>query len=103
MAYLAEWGQRLASRDGGWICHYCGLPLVRAQPKKQEILRSHGYGIATVDHKNPSSRGGRDCLHNFVLACRRCNQEKGKMPYEKYYQQTVRRRYRRRMKKARSC
>ena len=95
MGYLAQFGQQLAARDGGWYCHYCHLPLVDDTPRNQQIWRSLGHGIATVDHKTPSAKGGGDCLSNMVLACRRCNEEKGHMSYQRYRLKTFNRRLKR--------
>lgn len=97
MGYLAQYGKQLAERDGGWYCHYCHLPLVNTSPN-QIIWRSLGYGIATVDHKNPSCRGGADTLPNMVLCCKRCNEKKGQMSYSRYYQQTANRRRKRKIR-----
>lgn len=44
-------------------CFYCTSPLT------PETL--------TVDHKIPSSRGGKHHDDNLVVACRKCNKEKG--------------------------
>lgn len=32
---------------------------------------------ATLDHRVPRSRGGKNALSNLVVACHFCNQEKG--------------------------
>jgi 5-methylcytosine-specific restriction endonuclease McrA len=57
---------RLAMRDGGSICHYCG--------ERKKI-----YEI-TIDHVIPRSRGGAHALTNLVLACEPCNHAKGSLP-----------------------
>ena len=49
-------------RDG-CKCQYCGIPLTIA-----EITR---------DHVIPESKGGPTTFDNLVLACQKCNQDKG--------------------------
>lgn len=57
---------RLAERDGGAHCFYCGI--------REKIYR------LTIDHVVPRSRGGTDALANLVLACEPCNKAKGSRP-----------------------
>jgi 5-methylcytosine-specific restriction endonuclease McrA len=52
-------------------CHYCGNPI--ASPDE-----------ATLDHKQPKSRGGKNSWANIVLSCFRCNNEKGDKSYDDY-------------------
>lgn len=59
----------LADRDGS-KCHYC-----------HENMHIKNL---TVDHKHPRFLGGANELDNLVLACRKCNGEKGHTPYKKY-------------------
>lgn len=40
--------------------------------------------FATIDHKKPLSRGGRNTADNKALACYLCNQEKGDMLEEEF-------------------
>lgn len=80
-----RFGEKLVQRDGGFFCHYCLIPLVRADPSKPkdvERCRNRGRGIATIDHKYPLSKGGSTKLENLVLACYDCNQKKGVSNYE---------------------
>ena len=51
----------------GGHCFHCGK-WMPAQPMSSECTR---------DHMRPRCDGGGDYLHNLVLACRRCNREKG--------------------------
>lgn len=53
----------LLRRDGPG-CHYCGREGERP----------------TLDHVTPQSRGGSNALWNLVLACPKCNSEKGDLP-----------------------
>lgn len=54
--------RNLYSRDDG-ICSYCE--------------RTVGLTSATIDHVQPRSRGGKNTWMNVVLACGKCNYEKG--------------------------
>lgn len=49
-------------RDNG-LCQYCGKHLTLDK--------------ATLDHVFPRAKGGRKSWHNSVLACFRCNNDKG--------------------------
>jgi hypothetical protein len=52
-----------AARDGGG-CVWCGRPCT-------------GLVRATTDHLVPKVKGGPSWLENEVVACRRCNAERG--------------------------
>jgi 5-methylcytosine-specific restriction endonuclease McrA len=58
-------------------CWYCGLPLKRHCSRRDPRLR-------TEDHQIPKSKGGEDKPYNKVLACRKCNEEKGKRNVQQY-------------------
>jgi 5-methylcytosine-specific restriction endonuclease McrA len=82
--YVKRFGNFLAQRDGGWFCFYCFIPLKRAKlgrPRKVAYLRGLGYGIATVDHRQPTSKGGKTVPENLVLCCHECNERKGDSTY----------------------
>ena len=99
MSVTTRFARRLAERDGGWFCHYCGIPLI---PLGELYL----YGIPTgdgesyfipdgirtcaADHIVAKSRGGRDRLDNLVLACDYCNTKKGSMEYATFVRKTQR-------------
>lgn len=53
----------LVTRSRGQ-CRYCGKAVGRDQ--------------ITIDHIVPTASGGLDRLDNLVLACARCNREKGR-------------------------
>jgi len=53
-------------------CRYCGKLLTR--------------DLATVDHKNPLSRGGKNNHENLTIACGDCNVDKGDMTFEEFKQ-----------------
>ena len=44
-------------------CFYC----------KRELT----YGLVTLDHVHPRSKGGANSVDNLVIACARCNNRKG--------------------------
>ena len=54
----------------GFKCFYCSTTLTKAGTLSNKS--------ATLDHKIPLSNGGKNDIHNLVLACRRCNQLKGR-------------------------
>jgi hypothetical protein len=63
----------LADRDGPF-CHYC----------RGEFNPQLGY--ATRDHVIPRSKGGSDDAENLVLCCGWCNQQKGDMSAEEFFE-----------------
>jgi 5-methylcytosine-specific restriction endonuclease McrA len=58
---------RIAFERYGGTCFHCGEAL-KPQPLSQGCTR---------DHVRPRRDGGRDWLHNLVLACGTCNRKKG--------------------------
>jgi 5-methylcytosine-specific restriction endonuclease McrA len=98
MSVTTKFAAQIAERDGGWLCHYCGLLLI-------PIGQLHVYGIpdgtgsyfipdgmdtCVADHVMPKSQGGRDELSNLVLACSSCNTRKGTMGYDDFVRKTAR-------------
>lgn len=61
-------------------CYYCSTPFNWDDP------RSDAY--PTWDHKIPQSRGGQGGA-NKVMACHRCNQEKGTMSVDEFREYLV--------------
>jgi len=58
----------LYARDH-YLCAYCG--------------DQYNFGVLTIDHVQPKSRGGKNIWMNTVTACRSCNHKKGnKTPEE---------------------
>lgn len=80
---MAKWKGRkaylhlLVREDGR--CHYC-----RLRVWVREKNDAHHPRMATLDHKTPRAHGGGSEDENIVLACARCNSEKGDIPYEMY-------------------
>lgn len=51
-------------------CHWCGCGMkTRGDPNASDF--------ATLEHLIPKSHGGRNVKGNLVLACRRCNNDRG--------------------------
>lgn len=86
MTRIRQFGDYLASRDGGWFCFYCHIPLIRANKVPS------GFAQATIDHKQALANGGPDIVANMVLACQKCNHEKGVQDFDQFYTQTAQRR-----------
>ena len=66
-----ELGRLLFERIGesqNWRCCYCGIRTNEAR---------HLDHMPTIEHVLPKVRGGADHPHNMVLACHRCNVERG--------------------------
>lgn len=59
--------QNLRARDR-YRCQYCGIPMKHMK--------------MTLDHILPKSRGGKTTWDNVVLACVKCNQQKGNKTLE---------------------
>lgn len=77
---------RLALRDGGWACAYCGVGLIDVCSDEDMVYDHSGRRLVspgsikrlpTKDHLVPQSLGGSHALANLVLACRSCNSRKG--------------------------
>lgn len=53
------------------LCYYCGVKIYHS---------SIGLlPIATADHRQPVSKGGKDYPQNIVAACKKCNEFKADM------------------------
>lgn len=59
-------------------CYYCNARVIDVATKEHPKA-------ATLDHKQPTSRGGTDADDNTVLACYQCNQAKGDMTEAEFY------------------
>ena len=63
------------ARDGCLKCHYCGRKDLIREISENRIKQPSN--LATIDHVIPKSHGGQDTEENCVIACYKCNQEKG--------------------------
>ena len=57
----------------GKPCPYCG--------KRMSMVKSEQF---SVDHVNPTSRGGENCLENMEIICTRDNRSKGVLNKQEY-------------------
>jgi hypothetical protein len=87
---LGRFHPAIAERDGGWSCHYCGIPLVHYEGLDfvgalacdgGGWIPAPGYAFPVADHVVPRSAGGADAIENLVLACASCNNYKGTGSY----------------------
>ena len=53
----------------GGLCYYC----------KKALWNGTELLACSIDHKIPTSRGGKDVLENTCLACVQCNGSKGNL------------------------
>lgn len=77
---------RAAKRIKLWVaqdekCHYCQ---VETYLPKQGAVNT-GKRLATLDHIITQTSGGTDKLTNMVVACQKCNSERGDMDYQTFY------------------
>ena len=83
-----ETRDKLAERDGGYFCAYCGAELIEDNQLAKHVIRIGRLTIIsfifppdkkqiTVDHVVPRSKGGSHKLENLVLCCGSCNSSKG--------------------------
>lgn len=66
--------RRIAFVDG-WRCRFCGRVLTLDGDVRTRV---------TLDHWIPRSRGGRNTILNFVLACHPCNLAKDDQTGEEF-------------------
>lgn len=69
---------KVLARDG-LACRYCGVPVFR-RPPKSCARYPQCLEALTRDHVIPKSLGGEKVVDNIVIACRRCNDDKGDAP-----------------------
>ena len=71
------WFHGLFKKQGG-LCDYCGIKM----HKRRRLMDNDR---ATFDHVKPISRGGFvDDIFNVVLACYRCNKDKGDLTGDEF-------------------
>ena len=81
----------------GCDCYYCGKEGMldgNNRPVEKEPTKIYtniydgtyiwGHRSMEWEHKIPLSRGGHNNRKNIVLACRKCNREKGSLTDEEY-------------------
>jgi 5-methylcytosine-specific restriction endonuclease McrA len=82
-SYFKRFASKIAARDGGYFCRYCGIQLTQPGGEvgyspiyvggETYWTVADGYGYGTIDHVIPQVDGGTDDLSNLVLACSDCN------------------------------
>ena len=68
LAMGAERALREAHKVHGGACFYCKVELAP--------------DAVTIDHAEPKANGGGKEIQNLLIACRKCNRDKGDMPIE---------------------
>lgn len=81
---LKKFGPKIKARGDKFVCHYCGIKLKKGAQASQPKIEAAGFGFATIDHKQPESKGGKTIPKNLVFACSQCNHEKDDMTYDEY-------------------
>jgi 5-methylcytosine-specific restriction endonuclease McrA len=94
-------------RRDGWICRWCGRPVIFAPAMKylERFARSSGiteplayhdahwtrhnaplldHMGAVIDHVGAHSRGGKDLADNFATACNKCNANKSNASQDEF-------------------
>lgn len=88
---------RLAALPPGWACWYCDHPLVPVGTLDAllcivtdlgtgRLVPLDGYRWPEVEHMQPRSRGGADRFANYALACPPCNDAKGVLTVDEWFQ-----------------
>jgi 5-methylcytosine-specific restriction endonuclease McrA len=101
-------------RRDGWICRWCGRPVIFAPAMKylQRFVKDSGVASplayhdkhwtrryaplldhmgAVIDHVNAHSRGGSSAAENFATACNKCNASKSNAPHNEFGKKSPRR------------
>jgi 5-methylcytosine-specific restriction endonuclease McrA len=99
-------------RDG-WICRWCGRPVIFAPAMKylERFVRNAGvtealayhdahwtrrsaplldYMGAVIDHVEAHRRGGKDVAENLATACNKCNADKSDAPEDEFRKKSPR-------------
>ena len=78
------WLKRQLKEHGILRCAYCDKHPLEIGNKYNSKRNNKNPMLATIDHKDPSCRGGKDDPANFVVACKKCNHQKSSQTYEEY-------------------
>jgi len=74
---------QIAERDG-WRCRYCGRTGLVEPPRGRGYNAAEAPYITSLDHWLPRAKGGNWEPSNLVLACAKCNTEKGHLTGDEY-------------------
>ena len=81
--------------DGDLVCHYCGrkhLEIGYLEKYKLQLNRANPK-LATIDHKIPKGLcEDNNDVSNWLVSCKRCNQEKNRDSYEDYISKKIEKR-----------
>lgn len=61
-------------------CEYCGKNLIRVTAPCAPLP----HNSATIDHRNPQSKGGKNEISNLAMVCLTYNQAKADMGFEEF-------------------
>ncbi len=76
-AYAPSWIWHQHWKSLAYHCAYCGIPLLWQRPETMPKDLYHRFQ-PTRDHVVPRAGGGSDRPENLRIACRRCNEAKGR-------------------------
>ena len=81
MQHNEQFLRRQLARHGVLVCHYCKRQPLKIFSWEESSRMSHYERLdsnqATADHVVPRSKGGDDSDSNLVVACYKCNYNKG--------------------------
>lgn len=63
-------------------CAYCGIKF------RNDVAKNHP-DAATIDHVMPRCAGGKAIWSNEVMACHQCNQGRGAMVWQRYFDKVL--------------
>jgi 5-methylcytosine-specific restriction endonuclease McrA len=101
-------------RRDGWLCRWCGRPVIFAPVMKylKCLVKQHGVSAplayydahwtrrnaplldhmgAVIDHVQAHSHGGEDVADNFATACNKCNANKSNAQQDDFRKRSPRR------------
>jgi 5-methylcytosine-specific restriction endonuclease McrA len=101
-------------RRDGWICRWCGRPVIFSPAMKylESLVRQTGFSRplayhdahwsranaplldhmgAVIDHVEAHSRGGANVIANFATACNKCNANKNNTSQDDFKKKSPRR------------
>lgn len=70
--------------EQGKHCYYCEREVFLPWMVSKKYRRANIDLMATFDHRIPSSQGGTYALHNGILSCQLCNNERGRRDPEEF-------------------
>lgn len=71
-----QWLRCRLSEAQNWKCCWCGCDTTDERKKSNS---------STIEHMLPKSLGGSDDWDNLAMACNKCNNKRGNVPVEEFY------------------